>query len=56
MGDIEVRDAIIDKAKFYEKIGNIERAIEVYHEALKKTIGLGRKMDIYFDCLLIYIK
>lgn len=48
LGDVEVRDAILEKAILYEKHGDEEKAIEVFREALKKTIGIGRKMDVQF--------
>lgn len=55
-GDIEVRDAILDKAQFLQKINQLEEAVQVYNEAYKKTIGIGKKMDIIFFILLIYLK
>ena len=55
MGDVEIRDAIYDKAKFYEKYKNFEKAIEIYLIVYKKTLGIGKKMDVYFDIMLIYI-
>jgi|JI6StandDraft_1071083.scaffolds.fasta_scaffold09761_11 26S proteasome regulatory subunit N7 len=48
-GDIEVRDAILAKANFIRKtVGDGEEAIRVYQLALKKTIEIGKKMDINF--------
>lgn len=44
-GDTEVKNAILDKADFYNKIGNKEKALEAYDEAKKKTVGLGYKLD-----------
>ena len=55
-GDIEVRDAILAKAAFLKKHnGNKALAIAVYEQALKKTIEIGKKMDINFEILSIYL-
>ena len=56
-GDIEVRDAILAKAAFLKKHnGDKTLAIGVYEEALKKTIEIGKKMDINFEILGIYLE
>lgn len=53
---MEIRDAILDKAQFLQKINRLEEAVNVFNEAYKKTIGIGKKMDIIFFILLIYLK
>ena len=55
-GDTEVRDAIIEKADFLLKHERTEEAIKVYEEANKKSVGIGRKMDIVFTVMQIYFK
>jgi hypothetical protein len=35
--------------------GNKALAIAVYEQALKKTIEIGKKMDINFEILSIYL-
>lgn len=44
-GDIEVRDALLIKAKYYNQIGDKEAAIEGYKIAYDKTVGVGAKLD-----------
>ncbi len=56
LGDVEVRDAIVEKAEYYEKKGDKEKAIETYKFAYTKTVGIGKKMDIIFSIMLIYLK
>ena len=55
LGDIEVRDAIIEKAEFFEKLKEFENAIENFQLALSKTIGVGKKMDIVFSIMKIVL-
>lgn len=53
-GEIEVRDAILDKAEFlrYEAERFFE-AEKVFREAYEMTGGASRKMEILFECLLM---
>lgn len=44
-GDIEVRDALLEKATFYNRIGDKDNAIEGYKTAFEKTVGVGPKLD-----------
>lgn len=56
-GDIEVRDAILAKAHFIRRtVGDKEQAIKIYELALKKTIEIGKKMDINFEILRIHLE
>lgn len=45
LGDIEVRDALLAKADFYNRIGDKANAIEQYKVAFEKTVGAGGKLD-----------
>eukprot|EP00441_Pelagodinium_beii_P026199 CAMPEP_0197658908 /NCGR_PEP_ID=MMETSP1338-20131121/45520_1 /TAXON_ID=43686 ORGANISM="Pelagodinium beii, Strain RCC1491" /NCGR_SAMPLE_ID=MMETSP1338 /ASSEMBLY_ACC=CAM_ASM_000754 /LENGTH=391 /DNA_ID=CAMNT_0043235595 /DNA_START=48 /DNA_END=1223 /DNA_ORIENTATION=+ len=45
LGDIEIRDSILAKADFYNRIGDKEPALKCYEEAFEKTVGVGAKMD-----------
>jgi 26S proteasome regulatory subunit N7 len=45
LGDIEVRDALLAKANFFNRIGDKEKAVEGYREAFAKTVGTGQKLD-----------
>ena len=55
LGDIELRDAILEKAQFFENLKEFEPAIENYQRALSKTIGVGKKMDIVFSVMKIVL-
>lgn len=45
LGDIEIRDALLAKADFFNRIGDKELALKGYEEALEKTVGVGAKLD-----------
>jgi len=45
LGDIEVRDGMIQKAEFYNRIGDKDAAITAYHESFAKTVGAGGRLD-----------
>mmetsp|Transcript_2512 Transcript_2512/g.4920 ORF Transcript_2512/g.4920 Transcript_2512/m.4920 type:complete len:400 (-) Transcript_2512:96-1295(-) len=47
-GETEVREAEVDKAKLYAKIGDKKTALEKYKEILETTVGTGQKIDIVF--------
>ncbi len=55
LGDVEVRDAILEKAQFFEKNNDLEKAIENYQLAITKTIGVGKKLDIVFSIMKILL-
>jgi 26S proteasome regulatory subunit N7 len=56
-GEIEVRDAILDKAEFYKyEILNFVEAEKVFREAYAMTGGASRKMEILFEILLMNIE
>lgn len=45
LGDIEVRDALLAKAQFFNRIGDKEAATEAFAVAYEKTVGIGGKLD-----------
>ena len=53
-GEIEVRDAMLDKAEFlrYEAKDWVE-AEKVFRAAYEMTGGASKKMEILFECLLM---
>lgn len=55
-GQTEIRDALLAKAQLYHDHNKLEEAIDTYNLALKKTIEIGKKMDIAFKLITIYIK
>lgn len=54
-GDIEIRDAILEKAKWYHQHKDYENAKKTYLLAYEVTTGSSKKMDILFEILLIAI-
>jgi tetratricopeptide (TPR) repeat protein len=51
-----VRDALLAKAELYHDYQKLDEAITTYNLALKKTIEIGKKMDIAFKLISIYLK
>jgi len=52
-GENEIREANLNLALYYKKIGDKEKSIESYEKTATKTIALGQKIDITFDLLRI---
>mmetsp|Transcript_58563 Transcript_58563/g.67644 ORF Transcript_58563/g.67644 Transcript_58563/m.67644 type:complete len:328 (+) Transcript_58563:52-1035(+) len=55
-GDVEVRDAILDKAHFYLRKNQKDLAVKAYEEALGKTIGVSKKLEVVFYLQQIYLE
>merc|ERR1719382_2243663 len=45
LGDTEVRDGLIAKADFFNRVGDKDAAIQAYQDAYEKTVGVGGKLD-----------
>ncbi|CAD7953508.1 unnamed protein product [Amoebophrya sp. A120] len=45
LGDVEVKSAILDKADYFNKTGDQEKAFEFYEKAMTKTVGGGYRLD-----------
>jgi len=56
LGDVEVRDAIFEKAAFYQKIKDNENAVKFYELALKKSVGVSKKLEVQFSLLHMYLE
>ena len=56
LGDVEIFEAILAKADFYNSIKDEENAIKIYKEAMQCITGISSKIDIYFKLLLIAMK
>lgn len=54
-GDTEVRDAIFDKAVFYQSVGDYPNAIKIYDLALKKSVGVSKRLEVQFKLQQIYL-
>ena len=56
-GDVEVRDAILDKAVFLkEEARDYPEAEKIFREAYAKSGGASKKMEILFEILLMNIE
>ncbi len=56
-GDVEVRDAILDKALFLkQEARDYPEAEKVFREAYDKSGGASKKMEILFEILLMNIE
>ena len=56
-GDVEVRDAILDKAQFLkEEALDYPEAERVYRDAYAKSGGASKKMEILFEIMLMNIE
>lgn len=55
-GDTEVREAIMNKADFFLRNGENEKAIKTYLLAYEKTVGVSKRLEIYMLLLQIYFK
>ena len=56
-GDVEVRDAILDKAEFLKnEAKDYPEAEKVFRDAYTKSGGASKKMEILFEILLMNIE
>ena len=53
-GEIEIRDIILEKGLFLKnEVGDFTRAEKILREAIEKTGGASKKMEITFEILLM---
>lgn len=45
LGDMEIRDALLAKADFFNRIGDKDAAVQAYQDAFEKTVGVGGRLD-----------
>eukprot|EP00929_Paragymnodinium_shiwhaense_P028587 TRINITY_DN1654_c0_g2_i1.p1 TRINITY_DN1654_c0_g2~~TRINITY_DN1654_c0_g2_i1.p1 ORF type:complete len:388 (+),score=135.20 TRINITY_DN1654_c0_g2_i1:87-1250(+) len=45
LGETETRDALLEKADFFNRIGDKAAALEAYNVAFEKTLGVGGRLD-----------
>lgn len=48
LGDMEVRDFLLEKSEFYARIGDKDSALEAYDVTMEITASLGPKLDLVF--------
>ena len=56
LGDVEVRDAIFEKASILRKMNKIEEAVEVFELALKRSVGISKKLEVRVAMLQLYLE
>lgn len=44
-GDVEIKNALLDRAELYNRMGEKEESLKAYEEAQEKTVGIGGRMD-----------
>jgi 26S proteasome regulatory subunit N7 len=55
-GDTEVREAIMNKADFFLRNGEDDRAVKTYLQAYEKTVGVSKRLEIYMILLQIFFR
>jgi len=53
LGESEVREALLEKAQHYSRIGSKDEAVDAYQATLEKTVGVGQKLDIVLSLIRI---
>jgi len=53
LGDMEVRDGLLEKAHFFNRIGAKDLALEAYKVTFDKSVGTGGKLDNILTCIRI---
>lgn len=44
-GDVEIKNALLERAELCTRVGDQEKALKTYDDALAKTVGIGGRMD-----------
>lgn len=55
LGNVEIMELLVEKAKILHKMGKVEETIKIYEEAFPISVSLGKKLDIVFEIMLIYV-
>jgi len=45
LGETEIKDALVEKAIYFTRIGDLDRALEAFDVAYGKIVGIGQKLD-----------
>ncbi|KAF8764895.1 26S proteasome non-ATPase regulatory subunit 6-like [Argiope bruennichi] len=53
LGEMEVREAYLNKAEYLSKIGSKEAALSVFRKTQEKTVSLGHRLDLLFHIIRI---
>ncbi|GFX36688.1 26S proteasome non-ATPase regulatory subunit 6 [Trichonephila clavipes] len=53
LGEMEVREAFLNKAEYLSRIGSKEAALTVFRKTQEKTVSLGHRLDLLFHIIRI---
>ncbi|XP_015930994.1 26S proteasome non-ATPase regulatory subunit 6 isoform X1 [Parasteatoda tepidariorum] len=53
LGEMEVREAFLNKAEYLSKIGSKDAALAVFRKTQDKTVSLGHRLDLLFHIIRI---
>lgn len=55
LGDVEVREALLEKADFFASVGDRDAALAAYDACEQKTVAIGQKMEMVFSVMRLHI-
>lgn len=55
LGDVEVRDALLEKAVFLASVGDRPSALVAFEQCETKTVAIGQKMEMVFSVMRLHI-
>ena len=55
LGDVEVREALLEKADFFASVGDCDAALAAYDACEQKTVAIGQKMEMVFSVMRLHI-
>jgi 26S proteasome regulatory subunit N7 len=53
LGESEIREALLARADFYNRIGDKEKAVNAYRQTFDKTVALGQKIDVVLTLIRV---
>jgi len=53
LGESEIRDALLARADFFNRIGDKEKAVNAYRQTYDKTVALGQKLDVVLTLIRV---
>jgi len=51
LGENEIREGLLQKAEFFARVGEKEKALSAYRQTSEKTVALGQRLDIVFTLI-----
>jgi len=53
LGESEIRDALLARADFYNRVGDKDKAVKAYNETYNKTVALGQRLDVVLTLIRV---